>query len=347
VVRRNLTAPGALPRLIQLLLRLPSSHEHRVNAKRALGTARLALKHTEQRDAAAVRAHYDVGNHFYRLFLDRNMVYSCAYYPTGHETLEEAQVAKFDHICRKLRLQPGDKLLDIGCGWGGLIRHATSHYGVDALGITISPSQAEYAQERIAHAGLDERCRVELRDYRSLDGSETFDKVVSVGMAEHVGLSRMPTYFAQAWRLLRPGGLFLNHCITKDREESRTLNKLLPWKDGDFTKKYVFPDGELVRLDVLVEAGLAAGFEARDVECLREHYARTLLEWTHRLEQHEIEAVADVGPQLYRIWRLHMGGGAAGFASGRLTIHQIVFARALADGRIPDLPLSRADLYRS
>jgi cyclopropane-fatty-acyl-phospholipid synthase len=173
-----------------------------------------------------------------------------------------------------------------------------------------------------------------------------FDKVVSVGMAEHVGRDQLPTYFGRVWQLLRPGGLFLNHCITKDREEPRSIAGVLNWRGGDFTKRYVFPDGELVPLHALIGAALATGFETRDVESLREHYALTLREWTRRLERSQERAIALVGPQLYRIWRLHMGGGAASFANGRLTIHQSLFARPDPAGAVSALPLTRGDLYR-
>lgn len=344
VVRQRLAAPGALARLIRLLMSLPRSAARRADAKRALGAARSAPLHSEERDAAAVQSHYDVGNDFYSLFLDQRMVYSCAYYRTDGATLEDAQIAKFDHICRKLRLQPGERMLDIGCGWGGLIQHAAAHYGVDVTGVTVSPAQAALARERIAAAGLADRCRVELRDYRSLTDLPPFDKISSVGMAEHVGAARMPTYFRQVWALLQPGGLFLNHCITKDRPDGGTIAKLLNWRDGDFTKKYVFPDGELVPLDTLITAGLGVGFETRDVECLREHYARTLREWAHRLERSHAAAIELVGQPLYRIWRLHMAGGSASFATGRLTIHQVLYARAAEGGALPTLPLTRDDL---
>ena len=346
VVRERLTVPGALLRLMRLLLSLPTSHQRRVDARRALGDAREAPLHSQERDAAAVRAHYDVGNDFYSLFLDERMVYSCAYYDTGTEPLEEAQLAKFEHVCRKLRLQPGERLLDIGCGWGGLILHAAAHHGVIATGITVSPAQAELATERIADAGLSDRCRVELRDYRAANDLPPFDKVASIGMAEHVGEARLAEYFNQAWRLTRPGGLFLNHCITKDRADPHTVAKLLTWREADFTKRYVFPDGELGPLSTLIRAGLDAGFETRDVESLREHYARTLREWVRRLEAAKDKAMALVGPELFRIWRLHMAGGAASFETGRLTIHQVLFARPDAAGAVPALPLTRVDLYR-
>jgi cyclopropane-fatty-acyl-phospholipid synthase len=288
-----------------------------------------------------------VGNDFYQLFLDRRMIYSCAYYETGAESLDEAQRAKLEHICRKLRIKPGDRLLDIGCGWGGLIQHAAAEHGAVALGITISPAQATLAMERIANAGLSDSCQVRLCDYRELGDVEPFDKIVSVGMAEHVGGSMLPVYFGEVFRHLKPGGLFLNHCITHDRYEAHPLGRLLLWRAGSFTEKYVFPDGQLVRIDQLAQMALRTGFEIRDVESLREHYARTLQTWVKRLEARKEEAVAMVGEDTYRIWRLHMGGASAGFASGRLTIHQMLLARPDGNGAVPGMPLTRADIYRS
>ncbi|MGH7584023.1 MAG: class I SAM-dependent methyltransferase, partial [Gemmatimonadales bacterium] len=345
VLRRRLSSTGALMRMARNLLRLPRSQVQHGDAKRSLGRAAHKRLHSPERDAAAVRSHYDVGNDFYQLFLDDNLVYSCAYYETGDETIDEAQIAKFEHICRKLRLRPGERLLDIGCGWGGLIRHAARHYGVDALGITVSPAQAELARQRIAADRLEGRCHVALRDYRDLE-AQPFDKIVSVGMAEHVGLARLRDYFEQSFRLLRPGGIFLNHCITKDGHNPFTVAGILAWRAGSFTSKYVFPDGELARIDQLGKFALAAGFEVRDVESLREHYERTLRTWVKRLEEHHDEAVEIVGETTWRIWRLHTGGGASGFRTRRLNIHQMLLAKPDANGAV-DLPLTRRDIYRA
>ncbi|HEY3933768.1 MAG TPA: cyclopropane-fatty-acyl-phospholipid synthase family protein, partial [Gemmatimonadales bacterium] len=275
-VRARLASPGAVLKLMRTVLDLPSIRANGHAARPSLGDARFSPRHSRQRDAAAIRSHYDVGNDFYQLFLDRRMIYSCAYYETGAESLDEAQRAKLEHICRKLRIKPGDRLLDIGCGWGGLIQHAAAEHGAVALGITISPAQATLAMERIANAGLSDSCQVRLCDYRELGDVEPFDKIVSVGMAEHVGGSMLPVYFGEVFRHLKPGGLFLNHCITHDRYEAHPLGRLLLWRAGSFTEKYVFPDGQLVRIDQLAQMALRTGFEIRDVESLREHYARTL-----------------------------------------------------------------------
>jgi cyclopropane-fatty-acyl-phospholipid synthase len=294
----------------------------------------------------AVRSHYDVGNAFYALWLDRRLVYSCAYFATGIEDLDAAQAAKLDHICRKLRLAPGERLLDIGCGWGGLVQYAAEHYGVQALGITLSQPQAELARERIAAAGLADRCQIEVRDYRDLPPDASFDKIVSVGMVEHVGRRRLPTYFATAWRHLRPGGLFLNHGIAMAASGnglSSLLSRLM-WRRGGFIQRYVFPDGELASSGEMLRAAEAQGWETRDVENLREHYTLTLRHWVRRLEAAHEEAAQRVGEQTYRVWRLYMAASAHGFAAGRLQLIQTLLSKARADGS-SSLPLTRSDLY--
>jgi cyclopropane-fatty-acyl-phospholipid synthase len=308
---------------------------------------RWGSKHSHARDAAAIHYHYDVGNDFYKLWLDDRMVYSCGYFPSGEETIDEAQEAKLEHICRKLRLQPGERLLDIGCGWGGLVKYAAERHGVQAVGITLSEPQAELARERIAEAGLSERCTVEVRDYRDLPDDAAFDKIASVGMVEHVGGSRLPEYFAHAYRLLRPGGLFLNHGIVSLGRRPSALARRLGrpierW--GSFIERYVFPDGELVSPAEMIRPAEVAGFEVRDAESLREHYARTLRHWVSRLEAHRDEAIAMVGEPTYRIWRIYMAGSAASFAVGRTGIVQILLGKRDASGAIR-LPATRADLY--
>ncbi|MEO6058259.1 MAG: cyclopropane-fatty-acyl-phospholipid synthase family protein [Gemmatimonadales bacterium] len=221
LLRAHLSAPGRLARLAALVLRLPGAESRTMEPSAPELARRLWWpRHSRRRDAAAIRHHYDVGNDFYQLWLDPDAVYSCAYYPPGVRELERAQQAKLDYVCRKLRLQAGERLLDIGCGWGALISHAARHYDVEAVGITLSPAQADLATRRISQEGLERRCRVEVRDYRELPDAATFDKVASVGMFEHVGSTRLPEYFATAYRVLRPGGLFLNHGII-DLEDTR------------------------------------------------------------------------------------------------------------------------------
>ena len=288
-------------------------------------------RHSKSRDAAAIRHHYDVGNEFYQLWLDAQMVYSCAYFPPGVHDLETAQEAKLDYICRKLRLRPGERLLDIGCGWGALIRYAARHYGVEAVGITLSPAQAGFARRYIASEGLEGRCRVEIRDYRDLPHHAAFDKVASIGMFEHVGRAQLPAYFAAAFRVLHPGGLFLNHGIVDlegarpEGRWTRTRRRLLG--EGRFLQRYVFPDGEVVPLAPAVAAAETAGFETRDIESLRAHYVLTLREWGRRLEARELEAIALAGRATYRTWRLYLAISAHAFAVGRIGVVQHVLAK--------------------
>ena len=349
-IRRRVTSFATVARIIRAVRALP--HDDASSEPEPHQRAPSALKHggrhNPERDAAAVRSHYDVGNDFYRLWLDERMVYSCGYFTSTNSTLDEAQEAKLDHICRKLRLRPGDQLLDIGCGWGALIIHAVRRYGVTALGITLSYEQAALARERIQEAGLADRCTVEVRDYRHLPPVPTFDKIASVGMVEHVGEAQLPTYFSQAYALLRPRGLFLNHGIVHEAlRERRTIGSRIAgkfWREGAFIDKYVFPDGELPPLATVIGAAECAGFETRDVESLREHYARTLRNWIGRLEHAREQAVELVGEEVYRTWRLYMAGSAYGFASGRLSICQTLLGKPDERGRV-SIPPTRADLY--
>ncbi|HKN67997.1 MAG TPA: class I SAM-dependent methyltransferase [Gemmatimonadaceae bacterium] len=350
VAASRLRSPRALLRLARHVMALPRD-ETENSADRTLtrSTHLSGRRHSRRRDREAVRFHYNVGNAFYALWLDAKMVYSCAYFARETDGLDQAQESKLDHICRKLRLTPGERLLDIGCGWGGLIMHAARRYGVFALGITLSDAQAETARERIAAAGLGDRCHVELRDYRQLAREPRFDKISSVGMVEHVGAERLDDYFASAWGALRPGGLFLNHgivSIAASRPESRWSRVAgRVWKRGEFIDRYVFPDGELVPSATVIASAEKAGFELRDVESLREHYVQTLGHWVHRLESHRDEAIALVGEPTYRVWRLYMSASAYGFRTGRIGIIQSLLAKPYADGRV-ELPRTREDLYR-
>ncbi|MGI8402492.1 MAG: class I SAM-dependent methyltransferase [Gemmatimonadaceae bacterium] len=345
----RLRSPLAIARLVQMLLRLPGQAEDDLANTRFPEHARkLGQRHTPVRDAAAIQFHYDVGNDFYKLWLDRRMVYSCAYFESPDGTLEDAQVAKLDLICRKLRLKPGERLLDIGCGWGGLIMHAAEHYGVDATGITLSENQAAFARERIVKAGLSDRCRVDIRDYRTLNESDGYDKIASVGMVEHVGLTHLPVYFASAYRALKPGGLFMNHGIVSLGESrprsvgERIFRKF--WRADAFIDKYVFPDGKLTATYSVIAAAEGAGFEVRDVESLREHYAMTLRRWVRSLEEKTEEATALVGDHTFRVWRLYMAASANAFSTATINILQTVLAKPDARGR-SNIPLTRDDLY--
>jgi cyclopropane-fatty-acyl-phospholipid synthase len=317
------------------LLRLPSSDDHRHGQRGPAGLS--GKQHSIERDRQAVTYHYDVSNDFYALWLDRRMVYSCAYFHSPDEDLDTAQERKLDYICRKLRLRPGQRLLDVGCGWGGLVMHAAERYGVDATGITLSQPQTDLANQRIAAAGLSDGCRVQVRDYRQVDEPAGYDALVSVGMFEHVGAAMLPAYFAQALRLLRPGGVFLNHGIA-----SRATDQLQ--HGPSFSDTYVFPDGELVPINVTLRTAEAAGFEVRDVESLREHYALTLRHWVRRLETQHEQALTFVDEPTYRVWRLFMSGSAHGFTTGQLNVYQTLLVKP-DEGGGSGLPLTRTDWY--
>jgi cyclopropane-fatty-acyl-phospholipid synthase len=274
-------------------------------------------RHSRARDARAIAAHYDVSNDFYRMVLGPSMTYSCAVFTRDDATLEEAQAEKYELICRKLGLRPGMRLLDIGCGWGGMVMHAVSRHGVTAVGVSISQAQVELARKRVAEAGLADRIDIRYQDYRDVhDGP--FDAVSSIGMFEHVGLANLSLYFQRIERLLRPGGRLLNHGICRPAGQRERL------KRDSFINRYVFPDGELVEVGKVVSALQGAGLEVRHSEGLREHYARTLRRWVANLEQHWDEAVGQVGIARARIWRLYMAGCALAFEEGATQIHQVL-----------------------
>lgn len=293
-------------------------------------------QHSPARDLSVVRYHYDLPAEFFQLWLDRRMVYSCGYFTSEDDQLDEAQTSKLDYICRKLRLKRGDRVLDIGCGWGGFAQHAAQYYGAVVVGITLSRHQAEVAQGRIAAAGLSQQCTISVTDYRELRDQEVFDKIVSVGMVEHVGLSQLHIYFAQAHRLLKPGGVFLNHGIASGEEEGRL---------GSFADRYVFPDAEVVPLHHVIAAAEEQEWEVRDVESLREHYELTLEHWLQRLEMEHVRAVDLVGETTYRVWRLYLAATAQWFRMGRLNVYQTLCAKP-SNGQ-SGLPLTREDWYKS
>jgi len=307
--------------------------------------AGLFTRHSPRTDRAAISYHYDVGNEFYKLWLDERMVYSCAYFRTGEETIDEAQVAKLDHICRKLRLIPGERFLDVGCGWGGLVIHAAQEYGVSAVGITLSKEQHALARERVARLGLADRVEIQLLDYRELAdryGERSFDKAASVGMFEHVGLKNLGKYFSTVAAMLRDRGLFLNHGITATDVENRPMGSGI----GDFIGKYVFPEGELPHLHLAVREMAAAQFEICDVESLRPHYAKTLAHWSRRLESRLDEAARLVNDRTLRIWRAYLAGCSYGFAQGWVSIHQVLGSVQRVPGQT-GLPLTRDWMYRA
>ncbi|MEJ1959798.1 MAG: cyclopropane-fatty-acyl-phospholipid synthase family protein [Nitrosomonadales bacterium] len=291
-------------------------------------------KHSKDMNQEAIRFHYDVSNDFYKLWLDEKMVYSCAYFESAEDSLESAQNNKLDLICRKLRLQPGEHLLDIGCGWGALVMWAARHYGVQAHGVTLSRNQYDYAKQKIQEQGLEGQITLELKDYRDIDGEEVYDKISSVGMFEHVGLKNLPIYFSTAHRLLKQGGLFLNHGITQDVEGgTKTIGY-------EFISKYVFPDAELDMVSNIQREMERASFEIHDVESLRPHYALTLRQWVKRLEAHHEEALQHVSETVYRVWRLYMAGCALQFENGEMGVYQILAAKRLREPLA--IPLTRS-----
>jgi cyclopropane-fatty-acyl-phospholipid synthase len=324
-------------RLARRLLRLPSERRPR----RGRGPARLhGRRFSLRRDRQAVTYHYDTSNDFFSTYLDERMVYTCAYFGSPDDDLDAAQERKLDYLCRKLRLREGERLLDIGCGWGGLLVHAAERYGVRGLGITLSEPQAELANERIRAAGVDDLCRVEVRDYRALEAPEEFDKVVSVCMFEAVGEELLPDFFARARAVLKPGGVFVNQGVGRNYHFDRTARR-----GPSFIDRYVFPDGGLVPISTALRAAEQADFEVRDVESLREHYVLTLHSWVDRLEERRGDAIRATDEQTYRVWRLYMSGCAYAMAKGHLNVYHALFAKP--DRGASGLPLTRDDLYES
>jgi cyclopropane-fatty-acyl-phospholipid synthase len=319
-------------------LRLPSRSPPAAAADALHGGRPFRHRHSRDSDREAIAFHYDASNDFYRLWLDEQMVYSCAVFESPSDTLEQAQCNKLDLVCRKLRLQPGERFLDIGCGWGALVCWAARHYGVRAHGITLSQQQLDVARARVAREGLGDLVSIELRDYRDLPAEAAYDRIASIGMFEHVGLANLSTYNAAALRLLRPGGLFLNHGITRDEEG---------WKkseETEFINRYVFPDAEIDTIGNIQRGMEQAGFEIHDVEGLRPHYAMTLRRWVARLEAAHAQAADLVGEARYRVWRLYMAACALQFEEGATGIYQVLASRR-GTATFP-VPLSRRDIYR-
>jgi cyclopropane-fatty-acyl-phospholipid synthase len=289
------------------------------------------------KDAQAIAHHYDVSNEFYELFLDPLMVYTCAYYRDPEGKLEQAQQDKLDHVCRKLDLQPGETMLDIGCGWGSLAIWAAQHYGVRSHGVTLSKAQADYATERIRREGLQDRCRVEYLDYRDLPPDVVYDKIAAVGVIEHVGIPNYPAFFGGVRARLKDGGLYLNHGIVHDFHWKRT-------SQTEFLYRHVFPNGDLAGLSETITEMERAGWEIMDVEGLRLHYARTCRHWVERLGAREDEARALAGERTYRTWRLYLTCSAVAFEGGSLGLYQVLM-RKHRDPKVGDAPTTREPLY--
>ncbi|GES38164.1 cyclopropane-fatty-acyl-phospholipid synthase [Rhodococcus aetherivorans] len=296
-------------------------------------------RHDKGRDAAAISHHYDVGNDFYRLVLGESMTYSCAYWAAQSEDLDAAQYAKCDLVARKLGLTAGMRVLDVGCGWGTFALHAARHYGAHVVGVTLSHEQADYAGKRMVDAGVGELVQIRVQDYRDVtDGP--YDAISSIGMAEHVGAAMLATYAADLFALLRPQGRLLNHAISR-----RPGKSLAEFSKTSFIDRYVFPDGEILPLATMIEALEGAGFEVRDVESLREHYATTLRAWVANLESNWDEAVAHSSAGRARVWRLYMAGSALAFAANRLGVNQVLAVKCTERGH-SGMPGTRAELLR-
>ena len=295
------------------------------------------VSHTRDSDAAAVRYHYDVSNEFYGAWLDPSMVYSCAYFESGNETLAEAQLKKIDHIQRKIRLRPGHTLLDIGCGWGALVIRAAQRYGARCVGITLSENQLRLAREQVERAGMQHLVQIRLQDYRDVTGK--FDRITSVGMCEHVGVRHLPEYFRRINALLAVDGLAMNHGLTTTDIHS----KAAPFGGGEFIQRYVFPHGELAHLSIMLRAMQEGGLEALDVENLRRHYARTCAIWTDNFESKAEQIKLLTDPKKFRIWRVYLAGCSYAFANDWISLYQVVCGKA---GRDPGtIPWSRRYMY--
>jgi cyclopropane-fatty-acyl-phospholipid synthase len=352
VIAKNVQSGGGLAKLLPGVLALPKDDEAPpLDENRYSRGLRLLTPRVRKSAAPEIRFHYDLGNDFYSMFLDPRMQYSCAYYKKESDSLETAQLNKLDHICRKLRLKPGDRLLDIGCGWGGLVLHAAEKYGAQATGVTLAPKQAAWAQQKIAEKGIGDRCKVEVMDFRDLPANARFDKMASVGVTEHIAEDEQPDHFARAFRMLEPGGLFMNHCEVSTRTARRTMSvgeKLSRrlWKRDQFIDKYVFPDAKLVPLASVIRSAERVGFETRDVESLREHYAMTLRAWVRGLERRKTEATVLVGERTYRVWRLYMSAAAYGFHTAGLNIVQTLLAKPRPGGN-SNMPLTREYMYQT
>ena len=324
VVRHFLFAPGQAPQAVQHI----KGDEIARDGKPATNKANIAH-------------HYDVSNAFYRLFLDERMVYTCAYFTEDHDDLERAQTDKLEMICRKLRLKPGDKLLDIGCGWGALICYAAQHYGVEAHGVTLAEEQLKLAQEKVEALGLQDKVTLHLKDFTQMEGQ--FDKISSIGMFEHVGIRNHPTYFQAVNRLLKPRGLYLHHSISRRAKKTEKAFNKMPAEYRALVR-YIFPGGELDHLGMSIANLERYGFEVHDVEGWREHYQRTTRLWFERLNANKSQAEAEVGPERTRMWLLYLAGCSLAFERGGALINQTLVSKRRKGPS--GLPLTRVDLYR-
>lgn len=338
-VEGEIDLEGPIDDIIDVGVRLSRSTGGDDFTKPESGLLARVLSHSRARDKERIAYHYDVSNEFYKLFLDANLVYSCAYFRGEDDTLEQAQLAKLDHILRKVRLESGDRLLDVGCGWGAMIIRAAQQ-GAHAVGVTLSQNQHDFAKQRIAALGLSSRCEVRLQDYRDIAEVDTFDKIVSVGMFEHVGLKNLPLYFQQMNALLKDGGAMLMHGITATHPERRQVGR----GAGDFIDRYVFPDGELPHVGDVLRTMAEQGLEVVDVESLRRHYAKTLGHWARRLDAHPTEAIEAAGEKRFRIWRVYLAGCGIGFRDNWMNIYQLLACKLGGQGLDP-FPMTRDWIY--
>ncbi|WP_405126722.1 class I SAM-dependent methyltransferase [Ralstonia pseudosolanacearum] len=335
-VQEKIDLDGRLPDIISVGYQLAASAA--ATGSNALARVVRHFAHTKEGDKASIRYHYDVSNDFYKLWLDRNMAYSCAYFEHGDETLDDAQIKKIDHILTKIRLQPDQTLLDIGCGWGALVLRAAQQFGARCLGVTLSQNQFDLARERVRAAGLEDRIEIRLQDYRDLTGA--FDRITSVGMFEHVGRKNLPGYFRRVHSLLADNGIAMNHGITSSDPEGGESSL----GGGDFIDRYVFPQGELPHISLALRAAQEGGLEALDVESLRRHYARTLEHWADRFETNGETIRKIVGEKTYRIWRVYLAGCAHAFDADEVSIFQILCQKSGKPAA--SIPWSRRYIYR-
>ena len=327
--------------LLKQALPLLLSFSNKVSVQHAYRDDEVGRKESRRDNKEFIQFHYDISNDFYALFLDKELQYSCGYFTAPDNSLDQAQHDKLDMICRKLRLRPGEKLLDIGCGWGGLICHAAQKYDVTAHGVTLSQKQLDYAKAKIKKLGIEDRVTIELRDYATLDG--TYDKIASVGMFEHIGIANMPKYFQKINSLLRDRGILLNHGLSRHAKATkRAARKIRP--ERRLLLKYIFPGSELDNVGHTIDLLEINGFEVHDVEAWREHYALTTRHWYRRLMARKEEAIRFVGIEKFRMWALYLAGASTGLADGSMHICQVVATKHAAKGA-SGLPLTRADLY--
>ena len=311
--------------------------------KQSYSADMIGREESKRKNSDYIQFHYDVGNDFYKLFLGTEMIYTCGYFKDWSNTLDQAQHDKLDMICRKLQLAPGDRMLDIGCGWGGLICHAAQHFGVKSHGVTLSQQQYEYAKSKIERLGLTDKVSVEICDYADHQG--TYDKISSIGMSEHIGVANYPRYFQKINSLLRDRGLILNHAIARSSKSSKKFSaRIRP--ERKFLLKYIFPGSELIPVGMTSDFLEQSGFEVNDVESWRDHYAITLLHWCKNLSANKERAIELAGAERYRLWVAYLAGGSVGFTAGSIKIYQVVASKKASKG-VSGMPPTREHLYRS